>query len=63
MDYHDILAKSMAWRRELVVDEELGEDPIPRMIEDYYQQHPGAPRHDDPSIADKLPLDTERFDR
>jgi hypothetical protein len=47
-DYHNILVESNTWRQELTADKEIGEDPIPGMIEEYYNRHPGAPRHDDP---------------
>jgi hypothetical protein len=47
-DYHNILMESNAWRQELMADEEIGEDPIPGMIEEYYNRHLGAPWHNDP---------------
>ena len=47
-DFKEILAESARWREELNIDEPLVEDPTQAMIEDYYNQHPNAPRHDDP---------------
>ena len=47
-DYHSILAESEDWRRELNPGQEMQEDPVPAMIEEYYQRQPNAPRHDDP---------------
>ena len=47
-DYQEILAESAAWRQELAVNQEIGEDPIPPMIKEYYQRHIGAPQHDNP---------------
>ena len=34
--------------QELAIDDVQGEGPIRPMIEEYYQQHPDAPRHDNP---------------
>ena len=47
-DYHEILQESAAWRQELAIDDVQGENPIRPMIEEYHQQHPDAPQHDDP---------------
>ena len=47
-DFGEILAESAKWREELNIDEPLVEDPTQAMIEDYYNRHPNAPRHDDP---------------
>ena len=46
-DYDTLRAKTQAWREELQAGEEIGEDPIPGLIEEYYQCHQGAPCHDD----------------
>ena len=47
-DYQEILWESAAWRQELVIDDVQGEDPIRPMIEEYYQRHLDAPRHNNP---------------
>ena len=47
-DFREILAESVKWREEFNIDEPLVEDPTQAMIEDYYNRHPNAPRHDDP---------------
>jgi len=54
-DYHEILAESGAWRQELAGGQEMEEDPIPGMIQEYYQRHVGAPRHDDPVYRRQAP--------
>ena len=47
-DYETLRAETQAWREELQAREDIGEDPIPGLMEEYYQCHVGAPRHDDP---------------
>jgi len=47
-DYAIILRESAGWRAELGVGSNDLEDPIGPMLHDYYERHPGAPRHDDP---------------
>ena len=54
-DYQEILWESAAWRQELAIDDVQGEDPIRPMIEEYYQRHPDAPRHDDPPHRRQAP--------
>jgi hypothetical protein len=47
-DYATILKESTGWQEELSVGENEFEDPIRPLLLDYYDRHPGAPRHDDP---------------
>jgi len=47
-DYFKILEESTVWQQELVARGEPIEDQVIPLIEEYYNQHPGAPRHDDP---------------
>jgi len=47
-DFKEILAESARWREELNIDQPLVKEPTQAMIEDYYNWHPNAPRHDDP---------------
>ena len=54
-DYQEILRESAAWRHELAIDNVQGEDPIRPMIEEYYQWHPDAPRHNDPPHRRQAP--------
>ena len=42
-DYNTLRAETQAWQEELQAGEEIGEDPIPGLIEEYYQRHIGAP--------------------
>ena len=42
------MTEAAAWRDKLIVAGEEQDDPIPGMVEDYYNRHSGAPRHDDP---------------
>ena len=47
-DYDTLHVETQAWQEELQAGEEIGEDPIPGLIEEYYQRHAGTLRHDDP---------------
>jgi hypothetical protein len=47
-DYAIILRESTGWHKELGIGEEIEEDPIGPMLQEYYVRHLGAPRHDDP---------------
>jgi transposase InsO family protein len=47
-DYAAILKESAGWQEELGVRGEVEDDPIGPMLREYYDRHPGAPRHDDP---------------
>jgi hypothetical protein len=46
--YEEILREAASWQQELSVGGELPEDQVRPMVDEYYLQHPGAPRHDDP---------------
>ena len=46
-DYVAIMREAMAWKEELAL-EEVTDDPITPLVEEYYTRHQGAPRHDDP---------------
>ena len=54
-DYETLRAETQAWREELQVEGEIREDPIPGLIEEYYQRHVGAPHHDDPMHRRQAP--------
>ena len=47
-NYSTILKESAVWRGKLEIAGDKTEDPIGPMLLDYYTQHLGAPRHDDP---------------
>ena len=54
-DYETLRAETQAWHEELQAGEEIREDPIPGLIEEYYKHHLGALRHDNPIHQQQVP--------